>query len=149
MSVRSSKVAKSPVAMIESTVSCGRVLDPRGNTTHYLVPAAEYEGLIDAGRVEPRVAPQGPSRAAIEQAAKLLESPTTIWHDAEEVMRGIVSNGLIAVREQSGLTQAQLGRLASMPQSQVSRLEKDLDGATMRVLKRIAAALSGAAPKAG
>jgi transcriptional regulator with XRE-family HTH domain len=73
----------------------------------------------------------------------MLESSSTVWHSADDVMRGIVSQGLSAVREQSGLTQAQLGKLASMPQSQVSRIEKDLDSATMRVIRRVAAALSG------
>jgi DNA-binding XRE family transcriptional regulator len=146
MSVKSSKAAKSDISAHESASGCGRVLDARGRTTHYLVPAAQYEVLVAARKPEPRdVASNahGPTRAAIEQAAQMLESPTTVWHDADDVMRGIVSHGLSAVREQSGLTQAQLGKLASMPQSQVSRIEKDLDSSTMRVIRRIAAALSG------
>lgn len=144
MSVKSSKAVKSDISAVESSSSCGRVLDAKGRTTHYLVPAAEYEGLVAGRKAEPRgAASPGPSRSAIEEAARMLESPSTVWHSADDVMRGIVSQGLSSVREQSGLTQAQLGKLASMPQSQVSRIEKDLDSATMRVIRRIAAALSG------
>ncbi|MCX5690662.1 MAG: helix-turn-helix transcriptional regulator [Planctomycetota bacterium] len=144
MSVKAPKAVKSDISASDSPQSCGRVLDAKGRTTHYLVPAAEYEVLVASRKAEPReAASHGPSRSAIEEAARMLESSATVWHSADDVMRGIVSHGLSAVREQSGLTQAQLGKLASMPQSQVSRIEKDLDSATMRVIRRIAAALSG------
>lgn len=108
--------------------------------THVQVPIAEYQALVATA------AASGPSRAAIERAAALATNPDTTWFSADDVLKDIVVEGLTHVREQSGMTQSELGKLAAMPQSQVSRLESNIDAATVRVLRRIAIALKGAQP---
>jgi len=105
-------------------------------TSHVSIPIAEYDAFVA------NAAAAGPSRDAIERAAAMFADPATKWYDAESILKNIVADGLSHVRQESGLTQAQLGELANMPQSQVSRLEKTIDAATIRVLRRIATALT-------
>lgn len=112
------------------------VVSTDGRRTHVLVPAAEYDRAAASGN--------GPSRRAVEAAARVLNDPGTVWHDAESVLAEIVRSGVEKARRERGLTQAELGKLLGMPQSQVSRLERNPDGTTLRVLRRVAEALASA-----
>jgi ribosome-binding protein aMBF1 (putative translation factor) len=77
---------------------------------------------------------------ALELIAKL-EDPTTKWIPAEEAALGFAGDSIADARKRAGLTQKQLADKMGMPQSQISRIEKNPDKTTMRTMKRIAAAL--------
>lgn len=96
-------------------------------TTHVLLPIEEYERLLRAGE-------------ARELAAKL-EDKTTQWVDAGNVALEIAGSWIATARKQSGLTQKQLADRLRVPQSQISRIERNPDRTTVRTMKRIAAAL--------
>lgn len=112
------------------------VVGPDGKTTHVLVPAAEYEALLDRAKADE------PSDGTVEEAIRILSDKSTRWYDAEDLVLEVLKRGLREIRRSRGLTQAELGRLLRVPQSRVSRLEKNPEAATLRVLKRVAAALA-------
>jgi hypothetical protein len=89
-----------------------------------------------------------PSTQDIARAAAVLSDPNTVWHDGEEVLHELLTKGLAPARESRGLTQAQLGKAAGMPQSQVSRLERDLESTTVRTVRRLANAIVSEVSKA-
>jgi DNA-binding XRE family transcriptional regulator len=98
-----------------------------GRVTHVLVPIDEYERLLRANMV------QG--------AAAKLEDQATVWVDADELARELAGRRIAKARKSAGLTQTQLGRKLKLPQSQISRIERNPDRTTVRTLKRIARAL--------
>jgi DNA-binding XRE family transcriptional regulator len=83
-----------------------------------------------------------PSEEFVRQAAAILTSKRTKWHDANQVLPEIIIAGLAATRKQLGLTQAELGKRLGLPQSRISKIESNPDAITLRLLKRIAAALT-------
>jgi len=95
--------------------------------THVLVPVEEYEELIKADM----------ARAAIAK----LEDPSTEWIDFDDAKLQLAADRISAARKAAGLTQAQLGKKLGLPQSQISRIERNPDRTTVRTLKRIARAL--------
>lgn len=118
-----------------------------GIVTHVLVPVEEFERLT-GGKVQQSGEEAGagvspPSAAEVAEAVRVLESPQTEWHDAEGVLWQIVRDGLGAVRRQRGLTQEELASMLGVSQPHVSRLERSLDGVTIRALRRIAELLAG------
>jgi ribosome-binding protein aMBF1 (putative translation factor) len=117
-----------------------RLVNAHGETTHILVPAAEYAQLVASA------APHPPSAQAVQAATRALNDPATIWHDADAVLTRIVRDGLERARRERGLTQQQLGKLLGIPQSQVSRLERNPESTTLKRLKRIADLLAGHPP---
>lgn len=110
------------------------IVGPDGARTHVIVPADEYDRMRNASRQ--------PSEDAIERAAAALNNPNSVWHDANDVLADILRDGLKRARKSTGLTQAQLGRRVGLTQPQLSRLEKDSDKMTLKLVRKVAAALS-------
>ena len=98
-----------------------------GRTTHVLVPLEEYEELVKSSMVA----------AAIAK----LEDNTTPWVDADELGLQLAGEKIAKARKAAGLTQKQLGAKLRIPQSQISRIERNPDHTTVKTLKRIAKAL--------
>jgi DNA-binding XRE family transcriptional regulator len=95
--------------------------------THVLLRISEYEELLRG-------------REAQELVAKL-DDPSTEWVPAEKVAMQIAGSWLAQARKKAGLTQKQLADRLGMPQSQISRIEKNPDRTTLRTMKRVAVAL--------
>ncbi|MCK4341499.1 MAG: helix-turn-helix domain-containing protein [Phycisphaerae bacterium] len=95
--------------------------------TYVLVPEDEYVELIKA-------------EMALEAVAKL-EDPNTKWIDFDDYKLQLAGSKIAEARKAKGLTQAQLSKKLGLPQSQISRLERNPDRTTVRTLKRIAKAL--------
>jgi UDP-N-acetylglucosamine 1-carboxyvinyltransferase len=107
--------------------SAHRLVVENGRPTHVIVPLAEYERLIQAEMVE------GAVTKLADDAAE--------WVDAEVVGLKLAGRRIAEARKAKGMTQKQLGEKLNIPQSQVSRTERNPDHATLRTLKRIARAL--------
>ena len=108
-----------------------------GVVTHVLVPVDEFRRLTgEQAGVEP------PTPHEVAEAVRIHEDPSTEWYDAEDVLWEIVRTGLASVRKQHGLTQEDLAAALGVSQSHISRLEKSLEGVTLRALRRIAELLA-------
>lgn len=70
-----------------------------------------------------------------------LAAPAADWVDDAEARLIVAGGELAAARKRAGLTQKQLGERLALPQSQISRIEKNPDRATVRTMRRIANAL--------
>jgi ribosome-binding protein aMBF1 (putative translation factor) len=70
-----------------------------------------------------------------------LEDPATKWIDARDFALEIAGSWIAAARKRAGLTQKRLADRLGVPQSQISRMERNPDRTTVRTMKRIAAAL--------
>ena len=103
------------------------VVDDRG-TTHVLVPVEDYEKLVLA-------------EMALESIALLENAKDKDFVDADDL--GIVwaRDAVVAARKKAGLTQKQLGAKIGVPQSMISRIEKNPDRTTVRTLRKVAKAL--------
>lgn len=75
------------------------------------------------------------------RAIRTLENAETKWVDVDAVGKLLAGRKLIAVRKSRRLTQIQLGKLVGVPQSQISRLERNPESATIKFLRRVAKAL--------
>ena len=98
-----------------------------GEPTHVLVPIDEYERLIKIDMVQDTVAQ--------------IERGDDDFVDAGEFALELAAERIAAARKAKGLTQKQLGERLNLPQSQISRIERNPDRSTVRTLKRIARAL--------
>ena len=98
------------------------------HTTHVLVPVDEYEQLVKAGMVERAI-------------ATLHDDDNVEWVDADVFALELAAERIAEARKAAGLTQKQLGDKLGLPQSQISRIERNPDHTTVRTLKRIARAL--------
>ena len=87
----------------------------------------EYEQLIKVSMVE--------------NAVSKLEDKSVEWVDADEFGLKLAGRRVAQARKAAGLTQKQLGDRLKLPQSQISRIERNPDRTTVRTLKRIARAL--------
>jgi len=103
-----------------------RIKSP-GPPAYVLIPLAEYQKLMSSGMLESAL-------------AKLADGNEPV-HDADDVALELAADRVAAARKAAGLTQAQLGAKLGLPQSQISRIEKNPDRTTVRTLKRIAKAL--------
>ena len=92
-----------------------------------LVPLEEFERLREA--------------AEVRELTAELQDPNVKWVDADELALQVAGNRIAAARKAKGLTQKQLGKQLGLPQSQISRIERNPDSTTVRTLKRIARAL--------
>jgi ribosome-binding protein aMBF1 (putative translation factor) len=63
------------------------------------------------------------------------------WVDADALRLELAGERIAKARKAAGLTQKQLGARLKLPQSQISRIERNPDRTTVRTLKRIAKAL--------
>ena len=91
-----------------------------------LVPIAEYE--------------QQQKKEAARLVEKL-ENPEANWIAFEDFGAMLAANEIVEARKKAGLTQGQLAAKLKMPQSQISRIERNPDRTTVRTLKKIAKAL--------
>jgi DNA-binding XRE family transcriptional regulator len=98
-----------------------------GKATHVLLPVAEYERILD--QLEARV------------LERILDEPGTRWIPASDAALRLAGESLADARRRAGLTQKQLAERLDMPQSQISRIERNPDRTTVRTLRRVAAAL--------
>ncbi len=103
------------------------VVDGRGETTHILLPIEEYDRLMLADMVQ--------------SVLSKMDDPDDQFVDAEVVALEFAAEKIVAARKAAGLTQKQLGAKLKIPQSQISRIERNPDRTTVRTLKRIAKAL--------
>jgi ribosome-binding protein aMBF1 (putative translation factor) len=110
-----------------STVYGKPCLVDRGRVTHVLVPRKEYEDLMRS-RLATDVAEQF-SREGFEGI------------DLDSAALKLAASRVAQVRQQKGLTQMALSKKLGIPQSQLSRIEKNPERSTVRTLKRIARAL--------
>jgi ribosome-binding protein aMBF1 (putative translation factor) len=93
-----------------------------GRPAYVLVPVDEYERMVKA--------------SMIDSADDDVE-----WVDGDVLRRQLAGERVAAARKAAGLTQKQLGAKLKLPQSQISRIERNPDHTTVRTLKRIAQAL--------
>lgn len=111
-------------------------IKPRSKSTGKL--SAEEARWLRVQEVATKAAPE---------AARVLADPSTEWFDGQMVLDTYRENNyksvgmLVFRRKQAGLTQAELGKRLGVPQSQISRIEKDPDRTSLGMLKRIAAVL--------
>ena len=91
------------------------------------MPLDEYELLVKASMVEKAI-------AQIERRDDELVN-------ADDLALELAGERIARARKAAGLTQKQLGNKLSLPQSQISRIERNPDRTTVRTLKRIARAL--------
>ncbi len=98
-----------------------------GEATHVLVPVDEYEQLIRADMVAGAIAK--------------LDDPASEYVNADDFALELAAERIAKARKAKGLTQKQLGDKLRLPQSQISRIERNPDRTTVRTLKRIARAL--------
>ena len=92
-----------------------------------LVPIDEYERLVMAGMVEDAI-------AQIERGDDDLVA-------ADDLALELAGRRIAQARKTAGITQKQLGARLKIPQSQISRIERNPDHTTVRTLKRVARAL--------
>lgn len=95
--------------------------------THVIVPIDEYDRLLEAGMVE--------------NAIQKLEDPDVQWINADEFGLQLAGERIAKARKGKRLTQKQLGDKLGLPQSRISRIERNPDRTTVRTLKRVARAL--------
>lgn len=104
-----------------------------GRPTHVIVPIEEYERLT----ASPETLAAQPSQEQIDEAVAVLTSPDTVWVDAEDVFKELLTDGLKRVRQELGMTQQQLADALRVSQAQVSRMEKDLGSTSVANLRRL------------
>ncbi|TWT42152.1 Antitoxin HipB [Phycisphaerae bacterium RAS1] len=97
------------------------------SATHAVLPIVEYERLL--------------ARVEAQDMIRELNDPATEWIDADDFALQLAASRITKARKKAGLTQKQLGDKLGLPQSQISRIEKNPDRTTVRTLKKIAAAL--------
>jgi DNA-binding XRE family transcriptional regulator len=114
-----------------------------GVVTHYLVPSAELERLLSASRDKPAATfAWSPDAKQSDFARDVLTDRKTRWESADQFMLELVSEGLREMRERHNMTQQQLAEAIEVTQPHVSRMEQELDGVPLRLLRRIAQVFS-------
>ncbi len=98
-----------------------------GEPAFVQIPVEEYEELIKSSMVAHAIAQ--------------IESGDDDFVDADDFALELAAERIAKARKAKGLTQKQLGKKLNLPQSQISRIERNPDHTTVRTLKRIARAL--------
>ena len=98
-----------------------------GRTSHVLLTADHYRAMYDA------------LHEAYTIAVAL--DPDAHFMSREEMLLRAAGSDIAAARKARGWTQAQLARRTKIPQSQISRIERNPDRTTIRTLKKLAKAL--------
>lgn len=96
--------------------------------TYVLVPVDDYEELVKASMV-------------VDAIAKIENSTDEDYVDADDFRLELAAERIAKARKAKGMTQKQLAAKLKVPQSQISRIERNPDRTTVRTLKRIAKAL--------
>lgn len=97
-----------------------------GEPTHVVLPVDVYERLVKSEMALYTIAAEDDERE---------------WVDADDLAIELATESVVKARKAAGLTQAQLAKKLGMPQSQISRIERNPDRTTVRTLKKIAKAL--------
>jgi ribosome-binding protein aMBF1 (putative translation factor) len=105
-------------------------LTHEGATTHVILPVDTYDRLVKSEM----------ALHAIQQIERG-EDESRDWIDADDFAIELARDAIVAARKAAGLTQKQLGARIGVPQSQISRIERNPDRTTVRTLKRLAKAL--------
>ena len=92
--------------------------------THVLLPVEEYDRLCLS--------------AEVQKLTAKLEDPKAEWVDADAFVLQLAGSRIAEARKARRLTQKALGKKLGLPQSQISRIERNPDHTTVRTLKRIA-----------
>jgi len=79
--------------------------------------------------------------AAAQEAVDRLERGDAEFVDADQFALELAGERIAKARKAAGLTQKQLGDRMKLPQSQISRIERNPDQTTLRPIKKIANAL--------
>lgn len=103
------------------------IVAANGETTHILVPVEEYDRLLDV--------------CSLANAIADIDNPNVEWISAEQAGLRFAGLEIAEARKAAGLTQKQLGEKLGLPQSQISRIERNPDHTTVRTMKKIAKAL--------
>ena len=98
-----------------------------GKPAYVLIPIDEYEQLV--------------KDALISDAVNQIQQSDDDFVDADELALELASGRIAQARKAKGMTQKQLGNKLKLPQSQISRIERNADRSTVRTLKRVARAL--------
>ena len=98
-----------------------------GEPTAFVIPIADYERMI--------------IEAAAREAVDRLERGELEFIDADQLALALAGERIAKARKAAGLTQKQLGDRMKLPQSQISRIERNPDHTTMRTIRKIAKAL--------
>ena len=99
-----------------------------GRATHVVMPVEVYERLVK-------------SEMALHTIAATDNRNDDDWIDAQDFGIELARDAVVQARKAAGLTQTQLAKKLGVPQSQISRIERNPDRTTVRTLKRIAKAL--------
>ena len=75
------------------------------------------------------------------RAERALDDPKVKAYDADELFAEFAARKIAEARKRKGLSQRELGEKLGLPQSQISRLERNPDASSLRLIKRIAKAL--------
>jgi DNA-binding XRE family transcriptional regulator len=118
---------KLPVHPLEPIATRGELTLEDG-TICAIVPKEELERLLQ--------------QAELREMVSILEDPNTKWVDFDDYRLRLAGLTIAEARKARGLTQVQLARQLKIPQSQISRIERNPDRTTVRTLKKIAAALN-------
>jgi len=97
--------------------------------THVVLPVDEYEVLIA-------------NEMAHEAIAQMANDDKVEWIDADLFALQLAADRIVHARKARKMTQKQLAEKLGVPQSQISRIERNPDHTTVRTLKRIAKALN-------
>jgi DNA-binding XRE family transcriptional regulator len=97
-----------------------------GEPTHVVLPVDVYERLVKSEMALYAIAAEDDERE---------------WVDADDLAIELAAESVMKARKAAGLTQTQLAKKLGVPQSQISRIERNPDRTTVRTLKRIAKAL--------
>jgi ribosome-binding protein aMBF1 (putative translation factor) len=100
-----------------------------GRPAYVLVPIEEYEELVKSSMIK-------------SASDKLQNTPDEAWVDLDVFRLQLAGERIAAARKRAGLTQQQLAKKLHVPQSQISRIERNPDATTVRTLKKIARALN-------
>lgn len=127
-SSRSSSRRTAPTRLRQSATSKNRYVIENGEPIYVMVPVDEYEKLIKADMVK--------------HAVMQIDSKEDDFVDANDVALQIAGDRISRARKNAGLTQLQLAKKLRIPQSQISRIERNPNHTTIRTLKRVAKALN-------
>ena len=106
-----------------------------------LVPVSEFRRAFPDRQIDEGNLSDLFSAKEVADATKVLDDPNAEWIDLDDAKAMLAAKDLIAARKSKGLTQKQLGDLVGVPQSQISRIERNPDRTTVRMMKKIAKAL--------
>ncbi len=107
-----------------------------GAFTHVIVAIEAYNSLVqDSAELEAIRALGELDRDGADA------SSSDDWIDGEDFAAEVAADALLSARKEKGLTQQQLAKKVGIPQSQISRIERNPDRTTVKTMRKIAKAL--------